>query len=381
MARNLSGTVHKDNRRENYWTIKISLGVDGNGKRIRKGKSIKGTKSQAKKELARMISQQERGELSPNDKITFGEYARFWLENHVPIKVPRESTRRAYRIHATKHLIPFFGKIRLEALRLHHLDKYEASKASAGRLDGKEGGLSPRTVNHHLSTLITIINHAVDREKMVMPVWMRKLKKPGTKKTIPEYALTREEVQKLHEASEGTRFDPYILVAATTGLHRSEQMGLLWEDIDFENNYISINKSVHEYKAGIWTYEPCKNDYRFRTIPMHDSVRTALWDFRFAAQQSISGWSEKTPVFANANGNPYRMNSVTDGVKELMMKIGLDKRANLKSLRHSFATVLIERGVAMEIVRDLMGHSSIMTTASHYTHVRPQVRDTAMSVF
>ncbi|MCL0055849.1 tyrosine-type recombinase/integrase [Dehalococcoidia bacterium] len=63
------------------------------------------------------------------------------------------------------------------------------------------------------------------------------------------------------------------------------------------------------------------------------------------------------------------------------MIIGLDKRANLKSLRHSFATVLIERGVAMEIVRDLMGHSSIMTTASHYTHVRPLVRNDAMSVF
>ena len=71
-----------------------------------------------------------------------------------------------------------------------------------------------------------------------------------------------------------------------------------------------------------------------------------------------------------------------DGVKNLMMQIGLDKRANLKSLRHSIATVCIERGLAMEIVRDLMGHSSIMTTATHYTHVRPQVRDEAiLSIF
>ena len=381
MARNLSGTVHKDNRRENYWTIKISLGVDGNGKQIRKGRSIKGTKSQAKKELARMISQQERGELSPNAEITFGEYARFWLENHVEVRVPRESTRRAYRLHATKHLIPFFGKYKLTELGLPHIDKYEATKVGKGRLDTRDGGLSPRSINHHLTTLITIINHAVDREKLTMPAWVRKVKKPGTKKTIPEYALTREEVEKLHEASKGTRFDPYILVAATTGLHRSEQMGLLWEDIDFEKNYISVNKSLHEYDAGSWIYEPCKNDYRFRTIPMADSVRTALWDFRFAAQQSISGWSEKTPVFAEANGNPYHLHGVSDGVKRLMSQIGLDKRANLKSLRHSFATVLIERGVAMEIVRDLMGHSSIMTTATHYTHVRPQVRDTAMSVF
>ncbi len=93
------------------------------------------------------------------------------------------------------------------------------------------------------------------------------------------------------------------------------------------------------------------------------------------------GCSEKTPVFAEANGDPYHLHGVSDGVKRLMRQIGLDKRANLKSLRHSFATVLIERGVAMEIVRDLMGHSSIETTAKHYTHVRPQVRDTAMSVF
>ena len=94
------------------------------------------------------------------------------------------------------------------------------------------------------------------------------------------------------------------------------------------------------------------------------------------------GWSEKTPVFAEATGEPYHLHGVSDSVKRLMRQIGLDKRANLKSLRHSFATVCIERGLAMEIVRDLMGHSSIETIAKHYTHVQPQVRDDAiLSIF
>ena len=94
------------------------------------------------------------------------------------------------------------------------------------------------------------------------------------------------------------------------------------------------------------------------------------------------GCSEKTPVFAETNGNPYHLHGVSDGVKRLMNRIGLVKEPTSKVsgilLPPSALSVDL---LAMEIVRDLMEHSSIMTTATHYTHVRPQVRDTAMSVF
>ena len=60
-----------------------------------------------------------------------------------------------------------------------------------------------------------------------------------------------------------------------------------------------------------------------------------------------------------------------------MMGIGLDKKTNLKSLRHSFAAVLIEYDVAMEIVRDLIAHSNYSTTMDIYSHVDPDMHKEA----
>jgi site-specific recombinase XerD len=60
-----------------------------------------------------------------------------------------------------------------------------------------------------------------------------------------------------------------------------------------------------------------------------------------------------------------------------MMGTGLDKKTNLKSLRHSFPTVLIEHDVAMEIVRDLIAHSNYSTTMDIYSHVDPDMHKDA----
>ena len=56
-------------------------------------------------------------------------------------------------------------------------------------------------------------------------------------------------------------------------------------------------------------------------------------------------------------------------------KLGISERANFKSLRHGFATHLIEEGVPLATVQKLMGHEEINTTIKHYTHVSPRSAD------
>ena len=75
---------------------------------------------------------------------------------------------------------------------------------------------------------------------------------------------------------------------------------------------------------------------------------------------------------------PVRYDYLIRHFRKLIVPAGLSPKTRIHDLRHTFATLLIERGVPIKVVSELLGHSSIAITLATYGHVTPRMRDTAM---
>jgi integrase len=147
-----------------------------------------------------------------------------------------------------------------------------------------------------------------------------------------------------------------ILVALRTGLRRGELLGLRWEDVDLVRGKIQVQ---HSYVRGVFG---TPKSGKPREVALSDEARRAL-----AAHRHTRG----ERVFCDAAGRPF-----TQGV----MASQLDRMCRLAKLRpvgwhvmrHSFASHLVMRGVAIRTVQELMGHASIVIT-QRYAHLMPDI--------
>jgi integrase len=209
-------------------------------------------------------------------------------------------------------------------------------------------GDSPVTFNRYLELLKAALNKAVEWE-LLRENRLRGFKKLKSDRCRQVRFLTEEEIQLvLKQADEFMR--RVILILLYTGLRRSEFVYLEWRDVDFENGLIHV-QSKPEYG-----FHP--KSYRPRSIPMCNELQTLLMDMPQAG-----GF-----VFDNGHNQP-RHHPIYY-YKELMKvykKVGIEG-ANLHTLRHTFASHLIMKGVDPRTVQEYLGHSTIQVTEK-YSHL------------
>jgi len=142
-------------RGKNSWRITLSLGIDNNGKRIRKRITIKAkNKTEAKRKATIIEAKYLKKDIAVDINYTFKEYLIIWLQNHK--NNLKRTTFAGYEMKVQKHIIPALGEIKLKGLNKHHIKNYYKNKRRNGRINGS-GGLSSTTVhNHHV-----LIKHAL----------------------------------------------------------------------------------------------------------------------------------------------------------------------------------------------------------------------------
>lgn len=150
----------------------------------------------------------------------FKEFAWEWFEIYaVPNNKPSEISNKENHLRA--HLIPFFGKTRIDKISSLQIEKYKAKKTKTS--------LSNKSINNHLTTLSTCLRMARD--------WLDFDKLPSIKKLkVESYRLdflSKEESRKLLAHAKGIWRDVF-LVALKTGMRRGELLALSWEDINWE---------------------------------------------------------------------------------------------------------------------------------------------------
>jgi integrase len=230
-----------------------------------------------------------------------------------------------------KNLEQEFGAIRLSSITLRTIDRYLSRRR-------REDGITTATCNRYLAALKTLFKQAriwgyLDE----LPTDALTMQKEESK--VPD-ALTDGELDRLlQHCSEPTY--TIVALAADSGMRKSEIGRLCWGDLDFE--------------AGIITVRKTKNG-RFRAIPMTARLRQLL-----PKMMPIPPVPEAT-VFASVSIGPI--------LKKAAEAAGIP-HVHMHRLRHTFATRLRDRGVPLDRIMELLGHSSYEMVL-RYAKARPQ---------
>jgi integrase len=236
------------------------------------------------------------------------------------------------------HLVPYFGGMDLNEINNLDIEKYKAQK--------KQVGLSAKTINNHLTVLRKAFQCALDWGAVKTCPTVKRLKTPQQKYDF----LTQEECRDLFAAADGIYRD-MIMVALGTGLRFGELIALSWEDVDFKIGELTIRQS---YAMGV--LGSTKSD-RIRHIPISDSVRHTLYRIR----------KDKGLVFTDTQGNPLNQCQCVYRLYAICKKAGL-RKIGWHTLRHTFASHLVQAGANLVAVQGLLGHSDIRTTM-RYAHI------------
>ncbi len=280
---------------------------------------------------------------------SFAVFAEEWFRTHVMTN-NKPSTQRSTRMLLDGHLLAAFGKKPIDQIVVEDIERYKMSKLQAG--------ISPKTVNNHVGVLGKCLRTAVEWGRAVSAPRPRMLKVPPQRFDF----LNPLESSQLVAAIIDPRWRAMIVCALRAGLRQGELHGLRWEDIDFERWTLSVRQSIVRGIVG----SPKNN--KVRHIPLAADLMDAL-----AVLKPKTGY-----VFQQDNGEP-----MTRGMAWRALQ-SATKRAGLRSmgwhvLRHTFASQLATKGVSIQVIQTLLGHSDLKMTL-RYAHLAPSTLRDAIDV-
>lgn len=207
--------------------------------------------------------------------------------------------------------------------------------------------VSPVSVNIQLRTLRASFSIA-QRWKLISENPFKKISLLRVPDQQPVY-IRKEDFGRLLSAIEELWFRELVTFAVLTGLRRSEILNLRWKNLDLER------KLIHVQSCEGFTTKAGKR----RSVPMNERVCEFLSGKPHSSQDEF--------VFTY-KGNPITGDHVTKKLRVSAKKAGLDAKIHFHSLRHTFATWLVQGSVGIYEVQKLLGHSNVATTQI-YSHL------------
>jgi integrase len=180
---------------------------------------------------------------------------------------------------------------------------------------------------------------------------------------------------------------PAWRLIAFRGLRRGEACGLRWADLDLDpdaqeasgemargHGRLRVVQAIVQIGGSV-SPAPPKTPASRRTISLDPATTTLLRDMREAAARRAGGRLDPTsPVLADQAGRPIQPQRLTVAFRRAVAASGLPP-VRLHDLRHGAASLALAAGADLKTVQDLLGHSTIITTADIYTSVLPEVHD------
>ncbi|MEV0537843.1 site-specific integrase, partial [Kitasatospora sp. NPDC050463] len=166
-----------------------------------------------------------------------------------------------------------------------------------------------------------------------------------------------------------------------TGLRKGELLGLRWEDLDLASGTASIRRTLQRTNSSGLTALPTKTQSSERRIALPTPCRRSLQQHRDRQRQEReaagAGWKDSGYVFTRPDGSPIEGATLTRHFSALLLRASL-RRIRFHDLRHSAATLLLEQGVELVVIKELLGHAHIGVTATVYAHVRLRLQRQAI---
>ena len=234
------------------------------------------------------------------------------------------------------------GDVNLDSITAHHWDLFKIERLKT---------ISPVTTNIELRNLRASFNTAL-RWKYIQSNPFSKQKFCFVPEQSPVF-FTRDNFTQLIKCITENWLREVVIFATLTGMRRGEIINLKWSDIDLQRKTLSIeSNATFKTKQG-----------KRRTIPLNDSAVFIL------QQKANKLFSEYVFTF---NGRQIKFERLTHRFKEMVVFSKMDnKKLHFHSLRHTFASWLVQDGVSLFEVQKLLGHSNIMVTQI-YSHLQPE---------
>ena len=307
----------------------------------------------------------------PNQSdILFTDYMENWLEkkkNKVDI-----ITWEGYSIYVNKHIIPFYKEknLKLSELKPHHISEYYDYKITSGRLDGKPGGLAPKSIKNHSLVIKEALDDALINELVLRNV-AAKIPIPKQVKQHKETFLNAEEANEVLKLFNGHKLQPLIYITLYYGLRRSEVLGLKWSAIDFKKNRIKINHTVVKHTSLV-AKDKTKTEASRREYTLLPEIKEILLKVKSeqkAYKKAFGKEYQNTDyVFTWPDGRLYHPNYITKEFQNVLAKNNFPKM-RFHDLRHSCASILYDKQWQLKDIQTWLGHADIETTGNIYTHI------------
>lgn len=313
-------------------------------------------------------------------KITLDKWFHTWMEEYKKPTV-KLTTYELYMRTYEQHIAPYFKGKKLKDIRAEHIQRL---------LNRESGKLSKKTLSRLKVILNGCFNQAYKNEIIK--------KNPVSLTQFPKYppekerrVMTREEQDIFLTYARKLYYGDLFEVALFTGMRNGEVRGLEWKDVDFENRIIHVTGTlVYSESAGYYKTSPKTRTSR-RDIPMLDNVYSIL-KARGEKQKELmqildDRWKPypglEDLVFVKENGNliePAVAQYYIRHIQETIRKDGIEFEAiSPHTLRHTFATRCIENGMQPQVLKSILGHSSLAMTMDLYSHVLPDTKSEEMN--
>ena len=376
----MTGSIEK--RGKNSYRLVVFKGYDLDGRPIRHQKTIHcKKKSEAQIELAKFLTEVESGLIVDGNIPTFAQYVEIWTKDYA-LKELAPSTYYRYKRMLETRITPYFGHYKLnkikptDIMRFYDLLEEDTQIIRRKNNNGKKTRkpLSQKTILEHHRLLSAMLHRAVYWQLIVSNPAER-VQAPKTKKPKRKYyddEQSKALISNLMELTEEQfKYKVAIILTIFTGVRLGELMGLEWDDINFREGIVSINRSS-QYLAdkGVFTKTP-KTESSIRDVAIPDFVVSLLEDYKYwydeQKYQYGELWYDSNRLFVQADGKPMHPSTISKWFEKFVAQIGLPV-INFHGLRHTNATLLIAQNIDVSVVAARLGHAQITTTLNFYVH-------------
>jgi integrase len=395
MASIKSGTPLKDG--SPTWRVMYSFNLGS--RRIQKSESFN-RHADAKRRKNEIEMTVERKGIGDPFRMTLGNYLDRWLNGRILDERNSPTTLAAYRnniVIAKK----FLAGVPLAKLTPDHLrEAYRDMRVSGGRTPGglkpgaerKEMPLAKQTVlSVHAMLSAALQDACPPRSKLIAENPARGVAPPRPDKTEVDQ-LTEEQTAAMWRAAQAKQeegriyngIDLIFLLLVTSGIRRSELLGLCWDCIDVDRSEITIRRTVVRGLDGQPILrERGKTRKSTRSLRVDAAVVELLKRHLIVIRGQRGKWDAGLPdlVFPESHGGVMMPTRLTARLYQLQKAAGVKYASVVHALRHTHISVLLNAGAPLKVVSVRAGHARVGITADIYGHVTEAADQAASDTF
>lgn len=366
------------------WSFQSYLGTDPmTGKPIKTTRRSFKTKKEAQLALSRLQVDFEKNGLNTHEYMTFRQLYLLWFEQHS--KDIKETTKQRIRIYFNNHILKELGELRINKITPLYCQKI-LNKWSESMVTYKQLRIYVNMVFKYAILIDTIKDNPMERT--IIP------KRKKQAKTETDSYYTKEELKEFFHCLlhlKDRRAYTFFRILAFIGLRKGEAMALTWNDLDFTNNLITVNKTLAELQSGVAIIQDTKTESSNRTVKADKQTMNILkeWKNHILQEKFRLGIRQEnfneSVVFCNSvleRENPYLYKSYANNVLKKVKRHFPDmKITKVHDFRKTNASLLFESGASIKDVSQRLGHKSTKVTTDIYIMVTQTKQDETAEQF